>query len=379
MSQSKKISVMISSRCKDQIIFENKTQEISNVRSKLKQELESIKLFDKDLFEVWINEDAPPEEGSQDSWEHCMTQVSQANIVLVLYNGNSGWAKEDGDVGICHAELQTALSHAPAKVRLIQIESKPNIEDNDRNKRFKEYIEKQNLFRGEIAKNGEEVIQRCKEALKDAVVDMVNLGVLEARKGKFYTGAALEWSKLDFQKRKKTMENTLLSNLKSRKSSTEKENIGVFVQLKENNKLILFKCHAVPDSMSVSAAREMVGQPFLNNYKYDEYLRDNYVGLVHLIACYSRVTEEQVRKLIGSPDVIILSPPFGIYAVDHIHKSQLILITNCRDDTSTRNGLQRFFDWLEQSGESDNFLKRAIARTQIIKAIAQANKETILK
>ena len=124
MSQSKKISVMISSRCKDQIIFENKTQEISNVRSKLKQELESIKLFDKDLFEVWINEDAPPEEGSQDSWEHCMTQVSQANIVLVLYNGNSGWAKEDGDVGICHAELQTALSHAPAKVRLIQIESK---------------------------------------------------------------------------------------------------------------------------------------------------------------------------------------------------------------------------------------------------------------
>jgi hypothetical protein len=57
----------------------------------------------------------------------------------------------------------------------------------------------------------------------------------------------------------------------------------------------------------------------------------------------------------------------------------LILIANCRDDTSTRNGLQRFFDWLEQSGESDNFLTRAIARTQIIKAIAQANKETILK
>jgi hypothetical protein len=289
MPESKKISVMISSRCNDEINFERGTKTLSDVRKKLKEKLEEIKLFDKKLFEVWINEDAPPEEGSQDSWEHCMNQVTKANIVLVLYNGNSGWAKEDGDIGICHAELQAALSHAPAKVRLIKIESQASVEDNDRNKRFKEYIEKQNLFRGNITKNGEEIIERCKEALKDAVVDMVNLGVMEARKGKFHTGAALEWSKLDFQKRKEAMENTLSSNLKCRKNSREKEDIGgIFVRLKENDKKsILIKCHAVPDAMSVSAAREMVGQPFLTDYKYDEYLGDNYVGLVHLIACYS--------------------------------------------------------------------------------------------
>ncbi len=190
MSRSTKISVMISSRCNDEIEFEDKTQKLSNVRKKLKEELEEIKLFDKELFEVWINEDASPEEGSQDSWDHCMNQISKANIVIVLYNGNSGWAKEDGDIGICHAELQTALNHAPAKVRLIVIESE-NIEDNRRNIRFKEYIEQQNLFRGGgTAKNGKEIIKICKEALRDAVVDMVHLGVAEARKGKFYTGAA---------------------------------------------------------------------------------------------------------------------------------------------------------------------------------------------
>ncbi|MDJ0680255.1 MAG: DUF4062 domain-containing protein [Xenococcaceae cyanobacterium MO_167.B52] len=373
MSRSKKISVMISSRCNDEIEFEDETQKLSNVRKKLKEKLESIKLFDKELFEVWINEDAPPEEGSQDSWDHCMNQISKANIVIILYNGNSGWSKEYGDIGICHAELQTALNHAPAKVRLIEIKSDQKVEENDRNARFKQYIEQQNLFRGGItAKNGEEIIEICKEALRDAVVDMVHLGVAEARKGKFYTGAALDWSKLDFQKRKEAMEETLVSNLKSRKDATYKEKVGVFVPFNEKNS-ILIKCHAIPDSMTIPAAKEMIGQPFLSDYKDHKFLEDKYVGIVHLIASYGKVTEAQTRKLIGCSDIMIVSPPFGIYAVEHIHKIQLILISNCRDDTSTRNGVQRFFAWLEQSGESDDMLKRAIARTKIIKTIAEVN------
>ena len=192
MFKSKKITVMISSRCNDDINFEAKTQKLSDVRNKLKQDLENIKLLDQEIFEVWINEDAPPEEGSQDAWDHCMNQVSKANIVLVLHNGNSGWAKETGDIGICHAELQTALNHAPAKVRLIKIKFDSEDRQNERDKRFNKYIEQQNLFRGQIANNGEDVIERCKETLKEAVVDMVHLGVAEARKGKFYTGAALD-------------------------------------------------------------------------------------------------------------------------------------------------------------------------------------------
>ena len=168
------------------------------------------------------------------------------------------------------------------------------------------------------------------------------------------------------------MEVTLVNNLKSRQGANYKEEVGVFVPFNEEHS-ILVKCHAVPDSMTVSAAKEMIGQPFLHDYKDNNFLGDNYVGTVHLIACYSKVTEAQTRKLIGCPDVMIVSPPFGIYAVEHIQKIQLVLISNCRDDTSTRNGVQRFFTWLEQSGESDDMLKRAIYRTKIIKTIAEVN------
>ena len=300
-----------------------------------------------------------------------MNQVRKANIVLVLYNGKSGWAKEKGDIGICHAELQIALSTAPAKVRLIQIksnETNETVEENANDKRFKDYVNQQNLFRGRTANTGEEVIERCKEALRDAVPTMVNLGVREARKGKFYNGEALDWSKLDFQNRKKAIEESLYNSLKSRERAVEKD-IGVFVPIKKKSVLIL--CHGIPDSMGVAAAREMVGQSFIHDYRYEHLLGEKYVGPIHLIACHGRVTETQVRKLIGFPDVIIVSPPFGIYAADHIHKSQLVLITNCRDDTSTRNGVQRFFDWLEQSREDNSLIQRAEARSRIIQTIAK--------
>ncbi|NJP17591.1 MAG: DUF4062 domain-containing protein [Hydrococcus sp. CRU_1_1] len=374
MANSKKIHVMISSRCRDEIEFQGQKKTLSDVRCKLKEELEAIKLFNNQLFEIWINEDAPPDEGSQDSWDHCMNQIQQADIVLVLYNGNSGWAKEDGDIGICHAELQTALSIAPAKVRLIEITSTKTSNKHERDERFKKYIDKQNLFRGQTANNGEQIIERCKEALQDAIPKMVRLGVREARKGKFCTGEALDWSKLDFSKRKKMIEQTLYKSLKSREGALEKENIGVFIPIKEKEKLVFFQCHGIPDSMAVAAAREMIGQPFIHDYINSSLVGDNYIGPVHFIACYGKVTEAQVRKLMGSPDIILILQPFGIYAADRIHKSQLILISDCRDDSSTRNGIQRFFDWLEQSEEDKFLIQRAKERSQIVQVIANVNK-----
>lgn len=118
MPLPKKISVMISSRCTDQITFRGASVSLSDVRRALKAELEAEQLFGSALFEVWINEDAPPAPGTDDSWNVCVQQVRRADVVLVLYNGISGWARLTGEIGICHGELQTALEEAPGKVRL---------------------------------------------------------------------------------------------------------------------------------------------------------------------------------------------------------------------------------------------------------------------
>lgn len=56
---------------------------------------------------------------------------------------------------------------------------------------------------------------------------------------------------------------------------------------------------------------------------------------------------------------------------DHVQKIQLVFVANCRDETATRHGVQRFFEWLRGSGERERLVKRAGARRRIVETIAQ--------
>jgi hypothetical protein len=45
----------------------------------------------------------------------------EADLLLVLYNGNAGWSLSPGDIGICHAELMTAFSESSGKVSVVSL------------------------------------------------------------------------------------------------------------------------------------------------------------------------------------------------------------------------------------------------------------------
>ena len=126
------ITIMISSRCSDLVPFEGKQQSMSVVRVAMKSELEAIKFGEAPVFRVWIHEAESVLPGDQTSWDHCMSRARQADVVLVLYNGNAGWSgssKKTCDfVGICHAEFQEAFERCPSKVRSVQF---PEIKETD--------------------------------------------------------------------------------------------------------------------------------------------------------------------------------------------------------------------------------------------------------
>ena len=365
MAEPRRIRVMISSRNDDPIRYRSKTRTLSSVREDLKAAIEGALLFEGQLFEVWINEDAPPAAGSEDAWEHCIGQVKRADLVLVLYNGNAGWAREGGEIGICHAELQTGLDAAPAKVRIIELEPSVDGDSRERDARFRKYVKVQSRF-WSSAGTGEEVIDQCKTALREAVPDMVTLGLREARKGKFYTGAALDWSRLDYHARKHVLEGTVTDALIERGGTLAEHGVVLGVAASA----VLFVCHGIPAAVSVAAAREMVGQPHLRDH---ESLPDlgSATGPVHVVACHRGITEGQAASILGFPDATIISTPFGVYVADGIQRIQLVFIKDCRDDTSTRVGVQRFFEWLEQSGEDHMLSSRAASRTRIVGAIGK--------
>ena len=181
------------------------------------------------------------------------------------------------------------------------------------------------------------------------------------------TGQALDWSRMNFAERQSAMVKTLVSSL----GAKDKAKVdGETVVIPLSSKRILFRPSAIPAAFTVSAAREMVGQPFLRDHELSDLLGSGIGGPVHAIACQKNVTEAQAMSLLGFPDATIVSGSFGIYVADNIQKIQLCLIANCRDAASTRHGLQKLFDWLSRTGEEGLLAERAMSRAKILKTIA---------
>ena len=80
---------MISSRCVDPFPEPGGTP-LTDVRRELKKSIEAEKLFGAKAFEVWINEDAEALDHSKDSWDACLKQVRDCDVLIVLFNGHAG-------------------------------------------------------------------------------------------------------------------------------------------------------------------------------------------------------------------------------------------------------------------------------------------------
>jgi len=365
---------MISSRCKTKIKDDSDKISLSDIRKGIVEVLQSETLFDTNIYQVWVSEDPRDTSALESSWEECMSQVDKADILLCIYTGEGGWAKEKGDIGICQGEMETGINKEPAKVFIINAEkaiaSKINKTDPV-NKRMKEYVLKINRFYNE-AFSKEDIINIAKEIIGQATINLAKLGKSVARRGKYNFGEALDWSRMNFAERKFSIENEITKQF-LQSGSTETDKCIVYTLYR---KKYLFKIHGIPSGMSVSAAREMVGQPFLKDYKLTFNLKKKVFGPVHIIGVHKGVTEQQAINILGQPDAIIVNGPYGIYIADKIQNIQMIFLDNCRDSASTRHNVQKFVNWLDESGESDSFFMRAERRSQILDVINKQQKSS---
>ncbi|WP_262137025.1 DUF4062 domain-containing protein [Pseudomonas sp. Marseille-Q5117] len=368
MAQSKKIKVMLSSRCNDRFPIDS-DHTLSSIREQLKREIEGTKLFGRQLFEVWINEDAPPADAMDDSWDTCLQAVRDCDVMLVLSNGNAGWANRAGDIGICHAEYMEGLATTRGKVRLIAMPNIPVAEGQEaetaRNKLFQDFVSLQTPFRGGTVSTVEQLRTRVHEALLDALVVLAQRGVTAAASTRFDMGQALDWTRLDFRQRKRAMEAVLLRAL----TGTDAPSSETAVVVPIAGAKVAVLVHAIPAAFSVAAARELVGKPFLRDHLYADALKTA-VGPLHLIACHRGATETQATALLGFADATVVSGSFGIFVADDVQKVQFAFLAYCRDESQTRHALQRFMEWLGQTGEADILAKRAASRAKIVRVTA---------
>lgn len=375
ISDFQPLTVMLSSRCTDTFLWDETQQPLADLRVAIKKAIEGIEFAGKQLFKVWIHED----EAGGHSWDRCMSVSRNCDIFLALYNGDAGWdgghgkTERLGDyVGICHVEFDEAFHKSPDKVRAVRLlplaNSGRKSAKSRANAKFQQYFDRQKLNSPE-AETGEEAIQHAKASVIASMMKLARQGIGVSSKGSYYAGEALEWTRMDFDQRRKATIEVVAGLLAARSPSAERRKDIVILPMSGGAKTAV-RCDCVPASMSTAGAREMVGQPFLRDWQTMQDLPKSVAGPVHIIACHRGVTESQAIKQLGFPDAVVVSAPFGVYVADRVQCIQMVFIANCRDETSTRRGVQHFFHWLGEQQEEADLVARAASRRRICSVMA---------
>jgi hypothetical protein len=223
-----------------------------------------------------------------------------------------------------------------------------------------------------VAETYEVIRDQCRLALRDAVGEMVHAraqtGSTRFAAGR---GEALAWRRLDFRDRAQLMrEHTVRAFVESRSGrDVGAADLARLVEIQYGDAALLLRIDAVPATMTVAAAREMVGQPFLRDHLLADHLSEALAGPVHVIACLAGVTEAQAIRLLGFPDATIVPTEFGVYAADDIQKVQLVLLAKCINSTAIFNNVQTLLSWLDSSAEGERLAVRAEGRRRVVRLL----------
>lgn len=357
---------------------------LETLRRNLQQSLQTLRWSDRaatkrvptamdadQLFDVWIHEDEPAAPAGYNILETSLREIQRADIIIVLYTGEAGSADGDHQIGICHAEMLEAMARRGDVVYIIELiplkdaaAGSPTAQrpaDAD----FQRYVSRSGVFRVQV--NDEAELQEAaRRLLQKAVADLVHRGASRARRRD--RGQQLEWASLSLAQRRLAMRESL-ARAAGVLIPGSSEPIVASIELAGQR---LRAClDAIPDSLGVAAARELLGQPIHRDHLLLGEANGAEVGIVHLVACYRSVTEGQAKKILGTPDAVGVSGEFGVYVADHVQQIQLIFLAQCGDEGSIALAMRRLEEWLSQTAQIEQVVDRASGRRKILLAIRE--------
>src|SRR5438105_431008 len=260
------INVLISSRCSGSFdAYDN----LSTLRIALREDLGRATIFGKQIARITLSEDFPAGPGTESSWDDCLRAVDEADLVLVLYNGQSGSLRSPtAQVGVCHEEYRYAFERAPERVRVIVLGDMPSVDDLPaaKDKAFRAELPRSYIPRVHLY---QELVRESGTAIAQAILRNFKLGLGASRRDAFSQGAALDWTRLDFATRAGVMRTALAKALQGKETHLGARHLTVRTIEREN---VVCVCHAVPAAMSISSARELFGQPFLRDFELAEFM-----------------------------------------------------------------------------------------------------------
>jgi hypothetical protein len=380
MSDLRKIRVMISSRSLTKVFREQLA--LSDVRQRLQIFLQDIRWRgpstggkiveavgrDQALFDVWIHERDMARPANRTTLDISLAEISKADVVVVLYTGEVGSAKDGQSIGICHAELQEALARRPEIVSFVRL--LPTLAAATRkDEEFQDYVRRWDPPMVDVD-NEAQLQRRIAELLQEQIAVLVKRGAT-AGSHKRDRGQALDWNRLDLADRRKVMQEALIRNLDAEKISAGTNGSPLYRATLPQAGELAFRLDAIAAALSVGPAREAVGQPHLRDHEYSADLEKHGIpGVIHMIACHRGITEIQATRILGTPDAVSVGSDFGVYVADHVQQIQFVFLANCSDETATALVLRRFKEWLTMPEPGVGVGRRGGSRRRILATLA---------
>jgi len=361
--------VFISSRNNDKLYINGKDgTSLTDIRLYLKEELEKEKFFGKDFINIIINETFGSDT-SFDSYNECLKQIKDSHMTIALFNKHSGWAPASIDKGICHAELAKAMEISSKQAAIIDISeyfqySTTDTNQISRDQLFKTFIEINNRFRNplKIAKRNltentfkTNLLKIVKNLIFKSIEKRIEASSINFRQSGS-SHKVLEWKTMNFDSRDKEI-TTLLSKM----ISIDYKDVATVVK-------------SIPEDMSTQEALKYTGRSFLSDQetisekKHGKFKK----GPIHFVGVFGNVTEPQIKKLIGNPDITILKDDFGIYVWEPSLNIQMVFFAKCSTPEATTTNYHLFKNWIESSELTEAIQKRAKARHLITNAFIKA-------
>jgi hypothetical protein len=119
-----------------------------------------------------------------------------------------------------------------------------------------------------------------------------------------------------------------------------------------------------PDRYSYADAARYVGYPFRTDM--EKWADD--MGPLHLVSIYRTITDTQIRRHLGNPDIHVSREKWGFYALDPERFIQAVYLQNCHSPQSLLNRIRQFLAWLHEYGQAADLARNAERRGKVLRA-----------
>jgi hypothetical protein len=370
-----KATVFISSRNE----YELDGELLSEARQQLRDEIEEWFPF----FEVRINEEWPaltddPQEASRAAGRDC-------DIFVGVLVNVGGFSAQNG-LTATHQEFAEAADHTRAKMLVfVEEDLTTDKRSKDLNKEYEDLVDEWLSFEdGKVVgffATGQQLVEQILGGLDALTAKTVSWHAQRFRQ-KVQSETEAEWELMTFTERHERVKSALNNHaeedrirvagphntMRLHRVNDDTADPGTpdrymlsFTERGTDLPVIVTAC---PDRFSYPDASRYVGYPFRTAVE----VWDGELGPLHFVLVYRTVTDTQVRRHIGNPDIHVSKQDWGFFASDPERFIQIVYLTHCNDPDEVGIHVRDFLVWLDRYKQVDPLLARAATRGEILRA-----------